>query len=288
MATCDPFVLETSDGTRLAAQWFRPGGPGRAVVLVAGATAVPAGFYRIWASDLADRGYEVLTFDYRGIAASRTGSLRGFPATMQDWGRIDLQAALDRAVAAAGDRPVLVVGHSFGGQALGLVRGADRLSGGFLVGAQLGYWGYWPSPVRYRYAALWYGVVPAVVAGFGYLPGWLGVGEDLPGGVARGWARWCRSPRYLVDHVPDAVERFGAVRAPLSVVAVSDDDYAPEPAVRALAALLPEARVERWSPADAGTDRIGHFGFFRPACRRLWDPAAAVLDVAVDAARRTA
>lgn len=288
MATTDGFTLHTDDGTALAAQWFHGEGPARAVVLVGGATGVPARFYRNWASDLADRGYDVLTFDYRGIAASRHGSLRGFAATMQDWGRHDLQAALDHALARAGERPLLFVGHSFGGQALGLVRGTERLAGALTVGAQLGYWRHWPARSRWRYAAMWHAAVPGVVAAWGYLPGWMGIGEDLPGGVAREWARWCRSPGYLVDHVPDAAGNFAALRAPVRVVAVSDDDYAPEPAVRALAALLPQARVERWTPADAGTEQIGHFGFFRPACRRLWDPAAAVLDQAVDAARRSA
>jgi predicted alpha/beta hydrolase len=297
MATVDPLVLPTANGARLGARWYTPSGrpgsagssPSRAVVLVGGATAVPQRFYRAWATDLADRGYDVLTLDYRGIGESRAGSLRGLPATMQDWG-LDLETGLDAAWTRADGRPVLLVGHSFGGQALGLVRGGDRLSGGLTIGSQLGYYGHWPRRVRPAFGALWYGV-PALVGAFGYWPGWLGMGEDLPGGVATEWARWCRSPNYLLDHVPEARARFAAVTAPFRVVAISDDyTYGPEPAVRAYAAQLPNAEVVRWTPADAGRDAIGHFGFFRPQCRALWDAAAAFLDqrVAAVTTRRSA
>jgi predicted alpha/beta hydrolase len=67
----------------------------------------------------------------------------------------------------------------------------------------------------------------------------------------------------------------------MAVVAVTDDAYAPEPAVRAYAALMPRARLELWSPERAGVASLGHFGFFRTAGRRLWDEATAHLDDAV-------
>jgi predicted alpha/beta hydrolase len=280
------FQLSAADGAPLGAWWYSPPGPARAVVVTSGATAVPQRFYQTWARDLADRGYDVLTFDFRGIAESRHGSLRGFRATMSDWGRGDLQGALDLAAQRAGDRPLLLVGHSFGGQALGLARTGGRLAGVVTVGAQLGYYGHWPARTRPYYAALWYAAVPAIATGLGYVPGRLGLGEDLPAGVAKEWSRWCRSPGYLLDHVPDAVDRFSEVDAPARVISISDDDYAPEPAVRAFAARLPRSDRVRWTPADAGVEKLGHFGFFRPTARKLWDEVARFLDQRVDEARR--
>jgi predicted alpha/beta hydrolase len=283
-----PLVLSGLDGTPLAARWYAPPQPGHAIVLVAGATAVPQRFYRPFSTHLASRGYEVLTFDYRGIAESRQGSLRGFHATMQDWGA-DLQAAFELCQQRASGRPVLLVAHSFGGQALGLLRGGQALAGGLTIGAQLGYYGHWPLPQRWAYGALWYAVLPAVVGVMGYLPGRLGTDQDLPGGVALEWARWCRSPRYLLDHVPEALDRFASVRAPMRVIAVTDDAYAPQPAVRAYAALLPRAQLEVWSPERAGVASLGHFGFFRTAGRRLWEEATAFLDdIRVHTSRRSA
>jgi predicted alpha/beta hydrolase len=170
---------------------------------------------------------------------------------------------------------VLLVGHSFGGQALGLAPSGDQLSGVLTVGAQLGWYGHWPTrPARLRLLATWSVAVPVLTALYGYLPGWAGTVEDLPAGVAREWAAWCRSPGYLIDLVTDAEARFASVEAPATVLAILDDDYAPAPAVRAFAALLPRATVRQVGPADAGTDHIGHFGFFRPRCRALWSDAA--------------
>ncbi|MEQ1571020.1 MAG: alpha/beta fold hydrolase [Myxococcota bacterium] len=288
MAHVDRVEWRAADGAVVAARWYTPPGSARSVVLVGGATGVPQGYYRGWAGDLADRGHEVVTFDYRGVGESRVGSLRGYSASMTDWGH-DWQTALDAALARAGERPTLLVGHSFGGQALGLVDRAERLAGGITVGAQLGYWGHWPAATRWAYAGLWYAVMPAVASTLGYVPGQLGVGEDLPAGVAREWAKWCRSPNYLLDHVPQARDRFASVMAPFRVVGVTDDSYAPDPAVRAFAALLPRAELRTWSPADAGMDALGHFGFFRRGARRLWDEVAGWLEQRADeAARRTA
>jgi predicted alpha/beta hydrolase len=276
-----PLALSGLDGTPLGARWYAGPSPGRAVILLAGATAVPQRFYRPFSTHLARHGYEVLTFDYRGIADSRQGSLRDLAATMQDWGG-DLQAALEVAQQRAGDRPLLFVGHSFGGQALGLIRGGQAFAGGITIGSQLGYYGHWPTPQRWAYGALWYAVIPAVVGVMGYLPGKLGIDQDLPGGVALEWARWCRSPRYLLDHVPEALDRFASVRAPLRVVAVTDDPYAPEAAVRAYASLMPRAQLEVWSPERAGVQTLGHFGFFRTAGQRLWSEATTFLDSICD------
>ena len=51
---------------------------------------------------------------------------------------------------------------------------------------------------------------PAASALFETMPGWTGVGEAIPRGVAREWSRWGRSPRWYLDHVPGARDRARA------------------------------------------------------------------------------
>ena len=95
--------------------------------------------------------------------------------------------------------PLAYVGHSFGGQALGLLANNTEVSRALLIAAQAGYWKLMASPERYRvYAMLnFVGAAPHPV--LGYTPGWTGIGEDLPKGVFLQWARWVMSPRYLFD-----------------------------------------------------------------------------------------
>jgi predicted alpha/beta hydrolase len=276
-----------ADGVALGGTLWRPDAP-RAAVLITGATATPARYYARFAGWLADRGYAVLTFDYRGIGASRRGSLRGDPATMSAWGALDVEAALAALRAEVPGVPVLAIGHSFGGQALGLSPGLAGVDGLLTVGAQLGYYGHWPRAARARMWVVWHVLFPAFLATWGYIPGWSGIGEDLPPGVAREWSRWCRSPGYLTDHVGDAADRMRGFAGAAEVWAVTDDDYAPEGAVRAYAALVgPEGAPVR---VVAPTERpIGHFGFFRPTfAETLWRDAEGILARWSDGAARRA
>jgi predicted alpha/beta hydrolase len=268
------------DGRTLAADLFLPGGAPRAAVLVAGAMGVPRGYYAPFAAHLASRGVAALTLDYRGIGGSRDGPLRGARIALHDWAEQDLAGALDALAARFAGAPLLWVGHSVGGQLLGIAAD-ERVAGALLVGAQSGYWRIWPGARRLAIAALWHVVIPAVVPALGRLPAaLLGGGEDIPPGVAREWAAWGRQPEYVRSWA--LRERGGGLafarwRGALRCYAVSDDGYAPVPTVRALAGFFERARVEVKvvHPRDAGVHRIGHFGFFRRRFEAsLWEDAA--------------
>ena len=96
-----PAAFAADDGVSLVGSWFGPTSalPSSAVVIVCGA-GIPARFYRRLARYLAERGAAVLTFDYRGIGASRTGSLRKMTSGMDDWAARDIGAAVATASAA--------------------------------------------------------------------------------------------------------------------------------------------------------------------------------------------
>jgi predicted alpha/beta hydrolase len=115
----------------------------------------------------------------------------------------------------------------------------------------------------------------------GYLPGWTGMGEDLPAGVAKEWAAWCQSPEYVMGAKPDARSRFAAFDRPVLFYSFTDDDYAPRPAVEALVSALSGAEIthRRLRPVDVGDQPIGHFGFFRKQfAESLWPEALAFID----------
>lgn len=268
--------LPAADGFPLAATLFEPAaGSATASVLLTSATAVPRRYYRPFAAFLAAAGFRVLTFDYRGIGGSRPKSLRGFEASMHQWAEQDADGAARWLRDRFPEEPLVLVGHSFGGQGFGLMETSCAFQAALFVAVQSGYWRHWHSLGRPGMWLLWHLVIPAVTALFGYFPGWLmGLSEDLPLGVAREWAHWGRDPDYLLRDGHLAWERrYAAVHLPILALSFSDDGYAPGPAVEQILSFYPNAEVEHrhLEPAGAGARAIGHFGFFRERFREtLW------------------
>ena len=84
-----PITLKALDGATLGAHRFGAAGTARASVVIGPAMGVPAAFYHRFAAHLAQSGYAVTTFDYRGIGASLDRALRGHPARLSDWFALD-------------------------------------------------------------------------------------------------------------------------------------------------------------------------------------------------------
>ncbi len=267
------------DGVSLAATLWDPAATTRArhrVVVMASATGVLRGYYATFAAWLSTRGFAVVTFDYRGMGDSAGAS--SAPA-MHDWGERDLAAVLAWAATEHGDGThAAIVGHSVGGQLVGLLPDPGRVSALVTIGSQSGDYRLWPLPARLAMALVWYGVVPGVTHAVGYLPGALGIGEDLPAGVALEWARWCRTPGYLVGDDGDSRRAgFAKLDAPVLAFGFDDDIYAPRAAIDALLALYLRAPIER-RQLGRTAGRFGHFGFFRKRHLPYWRDVASFLD----------
>jgi predicted alpha/beta hydrolase len=263
-------TLTAADGYRLGATRFGDGA--KKAVMVMPATGVPQGYYAKFAAYLAGRGFMVLTFDYRGIGRSLPGKVSAVRARMRDWALLDAAAAMNFLDS---DR-IRIVGHSFGGQALGLLPGSERIAAALVVGSQSGYWRNWPPLGRAWMWPVTHLLLPGLARLHGYFPGSrFGFGEDLPAGVAIEWASWCRNPTYLVGAL-GAAEAYARFAAPLRAYAFTDDPFAPIGAVHALMRLYPgsPSEVRSLAPAELGVRKIGHFGFFREQFRdTLWREA---------------
>ena len=184
--------IATEDGYDLAATlWTTP--QARGLALIAPATGVPHGFYRRFARHLNAAGLDALSFDWRGMSASRPPrGMRDPGLTMWNWGTRDLASAISEGERLAAGRPLVFVGHSFGGQALGLAANAERVQRALFVGAQHGWMGHWPWQQRALLAFLWKVGLPATTRLTGRFPAALfGMGEPLPRDVALQWADWC-------------------------------------------------------------------------------------------------
>jgi predicted alpha/beta hydrolase len=283
----DDITVPAADGYKLGATLFLPRGAKSHAVLINSATAVPRKIYRGFAGYLARRGCAVLTYDYRGIGDSRQKavegynqprSLVGFKASMSDWAALDVTSAVDWMRERYHHLPLGYVGHSFGGQALGLLSNNTEVARALLIASQAGYWKLMASPERYRVYAMLNFVGLPLTRLLGYMPGWSGLGEDLPKGVFEQWVRWVMSERYLfTDPKLPGLSNFAKYRGALRSLCISDDPWATRPAVEMLCSgftsITPD--ILTVTPADVGAAKIGHFGFFRPEHRdTLWRGAA--------------
>lgn len=266
-------MLTAADGYRLAATRFHASGPLRGQLVVAGATGVPQGFYRRFAEHASHRGFTTLTLDYRGIGQSKPENLKGFEMHLLDWARLDLAAAIETMVSDV--VPLFMVGHSFGGHALGLLPNHHRITGCYVFGTGAGWHGWMPFMESLRVRMTWNVVLPLLARWKGYAPmSMLGIGEDLPLGVYRPWRHWCQFPHYFFEdpELPNIEDQYGRVKTPIVAANATDDRWAPPCSRDAFMRGYCNAplRSVDLDPRLAG-GAIGHMGYFRKAAQPLWD-----------------
>jgi predicted alpha/beta hydrolase len=278
--------VRARDGFPLAATLFTPPEEPDRALIIASATGVRRGLYMLFARYFAARGWAVLTFDYRGIGDSLVGSVNDSKATIVDWGRLDYAGVIDWMTGRFEGVPLHVVGHSIGGQLLGMLENVEGIRSACTVAAQNAYYRRYPVKQAVKYGVLWHLAVPAVVRTLGYFPAKrFRLGEDLPGGVALDWACFATHEAYLVDRRGRPLRvGFDTMRAPVLAFSFRDDHRAPAANIEALHGNYRRARVEycHVDPADFGASEIGHMGFFSSAFRKsLWSKS---MDWLVEAA----
>jgi predicted alpha/beta hydrolase len=258
--------LRTEDAFILSAIHIRPQSC-RGAVQINAATGTKKEFYLNFARYLSDNGFAVLLYDYRGIGESAPPSLRGFQANLRDWGSKDMPAAFAWLRKQHPDQPAFILGHSMGGQLIGLMHNAPQAEGIILAGSSVGYWPLLPFPSNIFYWTLWHILQPPITRTLGYLPaGRLGLGEDIPGGVAEEFRQWCTSPGYFADFFGKTIHHhyYSQIGVPLLSLVPTDDNIAGRRSVPPLLSLYSRASVtQQWiRPEDIGEKKIGHFGLF--------------------------
>jgi len=270
--------VPAADGFELAATLYRSEAADT-VVLINSATAVPRRLYGPFAAYLQELGWSAVTYDYRGIGDSRPPSLRGFDARMRDWALLDMTAMIDWIRASLEPRRLFVVGHSFGGQALGMIENAGSVDAMVGVAAQSGYWGLQGGrePARARlFVTL---LIPVLSRLLGYFPwGWFGPGEHLPKYVALEWARWCRDPDYLLGDASLPLARYRDWEGRVLAYSIDDDDWGTAQSVDAMMRAYGNVTRRHICPADYGLEQLGHVGFFRDGSQPIWRETAEWLD----------
>ena len=274
-------TLQVNGAVSLALRVYEPAGAARASVVIGGAMGVRQSFYEAFARWMAQQGFRVTTFDYRGHGDSLHGAMRDVKADLFDWAQ-DYEAVISAAKAALPMQPLYLLGHSLGAQLPGLLRKPGQVDGLLSVAAGSGYWRDNAPKLRRVVPYFWWVLVPLATRLCGYFPGRaLKKVGDLPAGVILQWRRWCLHPAYSVGAEGAAVaQSYGAVRFPVLALSMADDELMTLRGTHTLVNLDANAarRVESIAPAELKVRRIGHFGFFRDQFRQsLWPRAVAAL-----------
>ncbi|NJM25255.1 MAG: alpha/beta fold hydrolase [Bacteroidia bacterium] len=243
-------------------------------VIVNCATGVKQRFYSNFAKYLSQQGFDVFTYDYRGIGESRPKHLRALHADFKDWAQLDFAAVVTYAQRELPSNKLSVIGHSLGGQLPGLTSASMSVDHFVLVGSQTPYWKNYNGFMKAKVWLLWHVLIPVLTALFGYFPSrLLGLFEDLPKGAAQQWARWGKCRRYMFDEYPHARLQFETLAQPALVFNFSDDALAPAAAVADLMRFYANLVKEKYhiEPAEIGRKQIGHFNFFKNEfCNPFW------------------
>jgi len=222
--------------------------------------------YIDFARRLAEAGIAVWIHEWRGNGASSLRAGRGC-----DWGydellRMDLDAAR-RALAGRGVARLWLAGHSLGAQlaCLGAARRPDAVAGLLLIAGGAPYLKVFGARMRLK-LALVFRLAPLAAGLFGYFPGKrLGFAGREARGVMRDWARTGRTGSYALPGLDfDADAALAALKLPVKVLRMADDDWVPEASVDWLLGRMPGVRAVRHCVRHApGMPGADHFGWMR-------------------------
>lgn len=258
--------VTAADGARADVICVLPDGAPRAMFYWLPAMGVAARNYLPLANALAARGFAVALHEWRGIGSSdRRAGWR------QDWGwrallERDVPAGIAVARAASASAPVVLGGHSLGGQLACLYAALHptAICGIALVASGAPYWR------QFRHGSwigLGYALAPLVAAACGHLPGRrLGFAGNEARGVTRDWARAGRRGYYVVRGMPvDFPTRLAALTLPVFGLRFHDDWLGPAGSLDWLLRRMPAAsrRREVLTRDDLGGVPADHFSWMR-------------------------
>ncbi len=256
------------------------------VLIIGSAFGVPYQYYKHIAGFLAEQGMAVLVFDYRGISHSKHGNMATNRILMQHWGQLDLEAAIQFVQSEYQPKNISYLGHSAGGQIIGLAPSSHAFDKIIIAASGVGAWRLWPGVQKYALAAIWYLVFPVVMAfqfGDFFKSRFLGP-IPVPKTAVKQWLTWARSREYLFspEHGLE-LSGYKRIDADILGITISDDWYAPKEARDGLLKHYPNANKEvlNISPKSLERKSIGHFGLFKKKQEikdGIWQPIVNFLD----------
>lgn len=269
-------TIIAADGYPLSALYVTPIGPTTGTIVISSATGIRKEFYINFSKFLEMQGYAVLLYDYRGIGGSAPRRLQTMRGPMHEWGTRDMNAVLDYLVKEERKTDIIWIGHSVGAQLIGFLENKEHIAKVIAINSALGYWKFFPAPMKWAIWGLWYFVGPLMVKLYGYgnmrRIGW---GENLPPAILMEWRQWCLSRTYFKSTLQEKLgtDKFYGFNRPITAIYVSDDFIANDTTVPLMMDFFPNAPREifKLSVEKYTLEKVGHTGIFRKKFKySLW------------------
>ena len=260
-------TIMTERNHALAATVYHPKGVIKKAVMIAPATGIKRQFYHHFAMFLAEQGFGVISFDNEGIGKSLTTDLKKCDASLISWGRHDMPAVLDALHYEFPDASYHLIGHSAGGQLLGLMPNYSDISSVFNVACSSGCIANMDMPYKLKAIGFMDVFIPLSNLTLGYTPAdKIGMGEPLPRGVARQWREWCNGSGYIQTALGKTIHThfYSEVAMPGLWLGFSDDEIANSKNIDDMIKVFPNMPTEKHylNPKDLGVNSIGHMRYF--------------------------
>lgn len=274
--------IKCEDGVELAGTLFNPEEV-KAAVLIGPATGIKRQFYTSFARHLCEKGYGVLTFDNRGIGQSKGKSVNDHNASLVNWGKLDLTAALEHLKRAFPNTSYHLVGHSAGGQLVGLMKNAKDLKSMVNFGSASGSLKHANYPFRLKSSFFLNIYIPTSNFLFGHTKSqWVGMGEPLPKQVSKQWRKWCNGTGYVNVDLNTKIKEhlYDELTFDTLWMHAKDDEIATLGAVKDMVRVYTKinSKIVTVLPKDFGFNDIGHMKFFSSRRKELWSLAVDWLD----------
>ena len=259
--------IMTDRNRALAATVYRPKDEVRTAVMIAPATGIKRQFYHNFATYLAASGFGVLTFDNEGIGESLNSDLSKCDASLISWGRHDMPAVLDALQDEFPDATYHLIGHSAGGQLIGLMPNYQAIASVFNVACSSGQIKNMDMPYKLKAIGFMDAFIPLTNLTFGYTPAdKIGMGEPLPRSVARQWREWCNGAGYIETAFGKSIHThfYDEIDMPALWLGFSDDEIANSKNIDDMIRVFSKMSVEKrfFEPEEFGLNSIGHMRYF--------------------------
>jgi len=243
--------------------------------MIAPATGIKKEFYAAFAFFLAENGFATLTFDNRGIGESKGDAINASNASLTNWGKLDMTAVLKYLKLRIPNTDYHLIGHSAGGQLVGLMKNAKELKSMFNFGSSSGSLHNSKYPFKLKSCFFLNFYIPISNLIFGYTKSqWIGMGEPLPKNVGKEWRKWCNGKGYVhVDLDTKITEHlYNELNFNSLWVHAEDDEIANYENVKDMIRVHPniQSNILTLSPAQYGYKDIGHMKFFSKKKKELW------------------